>query len=129
MRNLFKLKNQESQPHAAREGARVGVVYNKPQRIQQQEINAAVKKYIENNLISFSSTGDSLKPLVVETTNEEGDFVTGICPQGIRPGTKLKVTVKFDYSFLLLPNFIATFFSGNMSETISLTSEAIMICE
>jgi len=103
--------------HAAREGARVGIVYNfgtNPDvnnRIPVSEIEAKVNNYIQGNLISFSSAVPGIN-------------VSNICPNQASSGQELTVGVTYKYSFLVLPNFIAALAGG-----ANLKSEAVMRCE
>jgi Flp pilus assembly protein TadG len=103
--------------HAAREGARVGVVYDfglnqeVNNRISESEIRSKVNEYIENKLISFSQTNPVIN-------------VNNICPNQTSSGQELTVRVNYTYSFLVLPNFIAALAGGT-----NLESEAVMVCE
>lgn len=90
--------------HAAREGARAGIVYTADARMSPSEIKAEVNKYIEDNLVSFSPANHDIN-------------VPNICPDGTSSGQELTVLVTYDYSFLVLPYFVP------------LQSEAVMICE
>lgn len=103
--------------HAAREGARVGVVYNTGtdpdvnNRISVSEITNEVGNYIDDHLISFaSSTPD------VDVDNVDDQDLNN-CPNQSASGQKLRVQVNYTYSFLVLP------FS------VPLSSEALMVCE
>lgn len=104
--------------HAAREGARLGVVYDfglDPEvnnRKSETEIRDKVDEYIANNLISFSNS----------TPNTE--VITDICPNQTASEQELIVRVEYPYSFLVLPNFVTQLAGG-----VNLQSEAVMICE
>lgn len=111
------LYNKNIINHAAREGARVGVVYSRPDRIDFETIEEAVSKYIENRLISFSPP----KNAAVD--------VPQLCPEGALSEQKLTVSVTYAYSFLVLPGFLERFFSGGLPDGIPVGSEAAMICE
>ena len=111
------LYNQGIITHAAREGARAGVVYNfgtNPNvnnRISVGEIEAKVNSYIQGNLVSFPSAAPVIN-------------VSNICPNQTSSGQELTVRVTYNYSFLVLPNFVAALAGG-----VNLQSEAVMICE
>jgi Flp pilus assembly protein TadG len=97
--------------HAAREGARAGVIYDAISRITINEIETEVNKYIQNNLVSFSPSTPDID-------------VNSPCPPGTASGQELIVNISYNYSFLVLPNFVAALAGGT-----NLESEAVMICE
>jgi hypothetical protein len=103
--------------HAAREGARVGVVYNTGtdpdvnNRISVNEITGEVGSYIDNHLVSFA-----LSIPGVDVDNIDDSDLDN-CPNQSSSGQKLRVRVNYTYSFLVLPF------------TIPLSSEALMVCE
>jgi Flp pilus assembly protein TadG len=103
--------NQGIITHAAREGARAGIVYDANSRISVSEIEAEVNNYILDNLVSFSPSTPDID-------------INNACPVETSSGQELIVNVSYDYSFLVLPNFIASLAGG-----INLESEAVMICE
>jgi Flp pilus assembly protein TadG len=110
------LYNKNIITHAVREGVRFGTVYSQP-RVTTSAIEDIVNSYIGNNLVSFSSTD---APNVT---------VSGSCPSIASSNQELIVTVDYTYTFLLLPNFLASFFSGGLSNGIPVGAEARLICE
>jgi Flp pilus assembly protein TadG len=114
-KNIIKL--------AAREGARVGIVYD-PTRSDDKDIEEAVSLYIDNRLVSFSTYLEEPNVLVSDST---GSPI--ICPKTAKSDTLITVSVDYTYTFLLLPNFIEGFFSGELQEGIPLRGESVMLCE
>jgi Flp pilus assembly protein TadG len=103
------LYNKAVITNASREGARAGIVfsdYSNP--ISVSKAQTAVTKYISDNLISFGSD----TPTVA---------ITGTCSS---KGTDFIVTVGYDYTFLVVPNFIIS-----LADKIHLEGETIMRCE
>ena len=96
--------------NASREGARAGIVFREPSCLSYGEIKNVVISYLGTHLITF---GNAAEPTVtVEPTT---------CPD---PGGSKKVTVSYNYEFLVLPNFINSLIGG-----ITLTGETIMRME
>ena len=106
----FIVYNKNIINNAAREGARVGIVYEIPRK-PSIEIQQVVQNYLGNNLISFN-------PNAATIPDPE------ICPSGTGTGQDLTVRIVYNYGFILLPNFIS-----NLSGGIDLNSEATMKCE
>jgi Flp pilus assembly protein TadG len=110
--------------HAAREGARVGVVYNFGtnsninNRIPVNDIIDEVNIYIQNNLISFNPSTPT-----IAVDNLDNNSLNN-CPNPSASEERLRVRVNYNYSFLVLPNFIAALAGGT-----NLQSEAVMVCE
>ncbi|MDD2904054.1 MAG: pilus assembly protein [Syntrophales bacterium] len=94
--------------HAAREGARYGVVFCTPRRTAG-EIETEVKKYL--NLSGLTS------PATVTVTGAGGN-----------PGDILDVKVSYTYSFLVLPSDINNFTAGTLPD-LNLTAETVMRME
>jgi len=94
--------------HAAREGARYGVVFSTPRRTAG-EIETEVKKYL--NLSGLTS------PATVTVTGAGGN-----------PGDILDVKVSYTYSFLVLPSDINNFTAGTLPD-LNLTAETVMRME
>ena len=87
------LFNQQVITNASREGARAGIVAGSP-RLSDGEIQAVVTAYLGDHLVTFGS---------------DPDPVIQITPSGDRSslnfGDDLKVTVMYNYGFLVLSNF------------------------
>ena len=94
--------------HAAREGARYGVVYSTPRR-DAVSIENEVKQYL--NLSGL--------------TNEATVTVTGA---GGNTGDILDVKVSYNYEFMVLPKDINNFLAGTMPD-LTLTAETVMRME
>lgn len=111
------LYNKNIITHAAREGARVGIVYD-PNRTSSSDITNEINRYIANNLITFSSAPADIA--IIPPTG---------CPKNPDSKQELVVQVTYTYSFLLLPKFLERFFSGGLQSGIPVGSRATMICE
>jgi Flp pilus assembly protein TadG len=106
--------------NASREGARAGIVFNANgtgaySPFTEANIQTIVNNYLAGHLINFSS--DSATTTVVPSQ----------CPDfgasGIR---QIVVTVTYDYTFFLLPNFVAGLVGMN---PLHLSAESVMRCE
>ena len=95
--------------NASREGARLGILFNSPDRITELQITDTIDVYLQNNLISLggASTWDTT--------------VSGTCTAA---GASLTVTVTYPYTFLVLPNFITT-----LASSLTLGATTTMRCE
>lgn len=78
--------------NASREGARAGIVFSVP-KITIPQIQSVVNNYCQSYLITFGSTPN----LTTVVTPDPTTLVSG---------DPLTVTVTYNYSFLVLPNFI-----------------------
>lgn len=86
------LFNQQVITNASREGARAGIVAGTP-RVSDGEIRAVVNGYLGNHLITFGS--DSTPTIQIAPAGDRSSLVFG---------NDLKVTVSFNYGFLVLSN-------------------------
>ena len=86
------LFNQQVITNASREGARAGIVAGAP-RLSDTEIQAVVTAYLGSHLITFGS--DSTPDIQIEPAGDRNSLVFG---------DDLKVTVSFNYGFLVLSN-------------------------
>lgn len=94
--------------NASREGARAGIVFSDP-RISDDEIRSVVDNYCASYLITFGG------PTGATTTITRG---------GNDSGDSLTVRVAYQYTFLVLPNFVADLTGG-----INMVAETIMRME
>jgi Flp pilus assembly protein TadG len=101
--------------NASREGARAGIVFQPDPRVDEAEIRNIVNNYCSSWLVSF---GTSPGPTVT--------VPSGICANA---GDELAVNVAYQYDFLLIPDFLAAFFSGTMPGSIDVSAETRMRCE
>ena len=83
--------------NASREGARLGIVYDYPDRPSDADISAVVNNYCQGHMISFDA-GSVVTTSVSRTGWDHGDALT--------------VDVSYDYGFLVLPNFVAALAGG-----------------
>jgi Flp pilus assembly protein TadG len=100
------LYNKAMITNASREGARVGVVFNTPDRIPQARIRQVANHYCKDNLISFGN---------LNYNDVEVD------PPTVYPciqGNPITVKVSCDYHFLFIP-----------IGPISLSADTVMVCE
>lgn len=84
--------NQQVLTNASREGARAGIV-SRLTRVDNAAITSVVENYCATNLVTF---GDQ---------NTPGVTVTGYSANAAF-GSNLQVDVTYQYSFLVIPNFI-----------------------
>ena len=87
--------------NASREGARAGAVMRMP-RLDNDAIEAIVKKYAEKHMVSFDASNTvKLKTIV------KPDYGTDEIPNRNRApfGTDMVVTVTYPFEFLVLSNF------------------------
>ena len=113
--------NQQVLTNAAREGARRGIVQDTP-RIQASEINQTVQDYAAAHLITFSTT--KAAPAVevkFSTLGNPSFFSTGVCQSF---ADNLRVNVTYNYSFMVIPNFIT-----GIDKPYPMASVSVMKCE
>ena len=106
--------NKAMVTNASREAARSGIVYRDPP-VTVAEIQGVVDSYCGGMLASFGSS-----PGPVTTVP------SGACANH---GEELVVDVAYRYDFLLLPDFLTTFFSGGMPDGIDVSAVTRMRCE
>jgi Flp pilus assembly protein TadG len=94
--------------NASREGARGGIVFRVPP-VTDDEITNIVNTYLGSSLITFGG------PTTANVT---------VTRSGYNPGDELRVSVNYTYTFLLIPNFVASLSGG-----INLVAETIMRME
>lgn len=112
--------------NASREGARTAILYTHPpngvagvgncRMVDPSDVATVVHSYCANNLINFSG---SKIPSVV---------TTGMVPTADGQYYR-RVSVTFDYNFLLLPNILGAFFGGSLSGPITLSAVTQMRTE
>ena len=105
------LYNKAVITNASREGARMGIVYAEP-AITTGEITTTVENYCQDFLVSFGAAA-------APATTVAG----GPCGEGTS-GNSLTVTVDYQYTFLVLPNF-----SNFLGPNLNLSAETVMRCE
>jgi Flp pilus assembly protein TadG len=106
--------NKAMVTNASREAARAGIVYRDPP-VSKEEMSEVVNNYCENMLVSF---GSSLP--------HETKVPSDVCDAH---GKELVVNVVYRYEFLLLPDFLTTFFSGGLPGSIDVSAVTRMRCE
>jgi hypothetical protein len=106
--------NKAMVTNASREAARAGIVY-RDAPVSAEEMSEVVNNYCENMLVSFGSSlpHETLVP-------------NGVCDAH---GKELVVNVVYRYEFLLLPDFLTTFFSGGLPGGIDVSAVTRMRCE
>ena len=118
------LFNKQVITNASREGARAGIVAQVP-RVSDPAIRKVVSDYAKAHLVTFGS--DTLVedadhiPIVREDVNTDNP------PNSF--GDDLKVTVNYQYDFLVFPGIIVGLFSGNMGQTLPLRAVTVMRLE
>ncbi|RJR33847.1 MAG: pilus assembly protein [Deltaproteobacteria bacterium] len=96
--------------HAAREGARYGVVFSTPRRTTA-EITTKVREYLDLSGLTNTAT--------VAVTYPDGTSDSG---------KRLRVDVNYTYNFLVLPQNINNYLAGKMTD-LNLTADTIMYME
>ena len=86
------LYDQQILTNASREGARAGIVQQNP-RVDPASIDNVVQTYCSNYLITFGNTNSPITTLTGYNSNAVF-------------GQDLKVTVTYNYQFLVIPNFV-----------------------
>jgi len=94
--------------NASREGARAGIVYRVPS-VTDGEITNIVNSYLGSSLITFGTA------VAASTT---------VTRTGYNPGDDLKVTVNYNYTFLIIPSFVTSLSGG-----INMAAETVMRME
>ncbi|UCG04936.1 MAG: pilus assembly protein [Desulfobacterales bacterium] len=102
--------------NASREGARTGILFREA-RPDYTEVRDVVINYCGDKLITFgdSSTQCDVDPLTFVECENHNDQLT--------------VNVTYQYEFLLIPGFLAAFFSGAHPGSINIDTETVMRCE
>ncbi|MBC8458132.1 MAG: pilus assembly protein [Deltaproteobacteria bacterium] len=104
--------------NASREGARKGILFVDIDLVDpvvdiESVVSNTVNKYLQNWLISFGSSSTA----TVET-NPDYD-IPGSSDKGV------KVTVRYNYNFLVLPN-LSSFFGSGFTDTQTLEAITVM---
>jgi hypothetical protein len=108
--------NKAMVTNASREAARAGIVYRPAPRVDAIEIMNVGINYCSDWLVTFGS-GPPLEVTVLPP---------GPCEKS---GDELGVKVTHQYDFLLIPDFLAAFFSGTMPGSIDISAVTRMRCE
>jgi Flp pilus assembly protein TadG len=108
--------NQQMITNASREGARFGIVSQTP-RITEAQIRQRVKDYCLNNLITWASNTGTPSDADIDTTAKAAP---------VFPNDDLRVTVRWNYQFLILPGFVSAFFGGSANTGITLVATSLM---
>jgi Flp pilus assembly protein TadG len=101
--------------NASREAARAGIVFQPDPRVDIAQIENVGLNYCNNRLITFGSVS--------------GPTITVPSGPCVNSGDELAVTVTYQYEFLLLPDFLANFFSGGLPGSIDISAVTRMRCE
>lgn len=100
------LYNQQVITNASREGARYGIVSRTPRRTVG-EIQGVVNNYTGSHLVTFG-TGTPTTSIVPNAT------------AGAVFGDDLTVTVRYQYDFLVMPNFILALVGGKELQAVTM---------
>jgi Flp pilus assembly protein TadG len=87
--------------NASREGARAGMVFRRPTRVDDTEIRAVVNNYCAAYLVTFGNSTPT----------------TTIARSGLQTGDVLSVTVAFNYQYVVLSRLIPGLSSLNLTTT------------
>ena len=111
--------------NACREAARAAIVYRTPILAADEmknEVDTVVAKYLsdpKNPSGTILIPGNTPLPTV-------DSAALNTCAN---PGDELNVTLRWNHSFIMLPDFLAGFFSGGLPGTIEITAITKMRCE
>lgn len=119
--------NKAMLTNASREAARAGIVY-RDSGVPQPEIENAGKEYLCHPDYWDDVAGNCTKWMLVTFGSAVPD-VNLLSPECDSHGSQLEVEATFLYDFLLIPDFLAAFFSGNMPGTVDITTTTRMRCE
>jgi Flp pilus assembly protein TadG len=106
----FLYYNKAMLTNASREGARLGILYDYPNRVPVSDIEAQVNSYCSGHLITFGETKTPTLDPPPTPCSDAGDQLT--------------VTVNFEYEFLVLPNFVS-----GLTGPLNLQAVTTMRCE
>jgi Flp pilus assembly protein TadG len=104
------LYNKQIITNASREGARAGIVV-RPIRLSNSDIEAVVKNYCEQHLVTFGASGTPVVNILPEFEGDPDDFDknTSRCTNfkivksdGSEVRCELKVELDYSYDFLFL---------------------------
>jgi hypothetical protein len=111
--------------NASREAARAAIVHRVP-ALTADEMKAEVDNAIAKHL---SDPGDPSKSLLIPkdiplptADSDELAFCTDA-------GDELNVTLRWGYSFIMLPDFLTAWFGGGLPGTIEISAITKMRCE
>lgn len=94
--------------NASREGARAGMVFRHPARVDNAEIQAVINNYLGSRLVNFGGSA----PAVTITRSGAGGS-----------GDQLTVTVQYFYNHVAIANFIPGLGSLNLTATTVMRME------
>ena len=94
--------------NASREGARAGMVYRYPDRVDDTEIQTVINNYLGSRLVNFGGS----PPTVTITRGGAGSS-----------GDSLTVTVQYFYNHVAIANFIPGLGSLNLTATTVMRME------
>ena len=98
--------------NASREGARRGILFSPAPRVDVTTIENTVIDYCQNYLVTFGPKQDPVADVDVDVKLAP-DYVTEISNSSCtQTDDELVVTVTYHYDFLVVPDMLATFFSG-----------------
>ncbi|MDH3880068.1 MAG: pilus assembly protein [Desulfobacteraceae bacterium] len=117
--------NKAMVTNACREAARAAIVYRTPILAADEmknEVDTVVAKYLSdpnNPSMTILIPGNAPLPTV-------DSAALNTCAN---PGDELNVTLSWNHSFIMLPDFLADFFSGGLPGTIKIVAITKMRCE
>lgn len=100
----FILYNQAMITNASREGSRAGIIVQTPRK-STGEITTVVNNYLNDYLVNFKSGAAPTPAIVVKINNVVADpSSAGL----VSAQDYLTVEVRYDYDFLIIPDFISS---------------------
>ena len=112
--------------NASRESARAGIVVKSgTARLDESAIEQVVFNWITNGGDNFLVTFgvDTLTAGDIQVCSQEEGSTTWVCPNDTSSnfGDKLRVTISYDYDFMIVPSFIT-----NLAGGLTIDAETIM---
>lgn len=112
--------------NASREGARAGIVYRMGgTRLNETAIEDVIANWLTNDgadfLVTFGSA--TLTSDGIDVCSQEEGTTTWTCPNNTSSkfGDRLRVTISYDYDFLIIPRLVTDLAGG-----ITISAETIM---
>jgi Flp pilus assembly protein TadG len=111
--------------NACREAARAAIVYRTPlldADEMETEVNNVVAKYLADQ-------NDPSRTILIPGNTPLPAVDSAKLNTCANPGDELNVTLSWNHSFIMLPDFLTSFFSGSLPGTIEIAAITKMRCE
>jgi len=111
--------------NACREAARAAIVYRTPLLAADEmktEVDNVVAKYLADQ-------NDPSRTILIPGNTPLPAVDSAELNTCANPGDELNVTLSWNHSFIMLPDFLTSFFSGSLPGTIEIAAITKMRCE